>query len=139
MRRKILLIAFIIMLPFTCLASTCFAEDDIAAAQDVIRSQTEAIVRDDGATAYTFAAPALQQIFQQPDIFMAMVQQSYAPIYRHKRFEFGESQVSEGRIAQKVDIIDDDGDPWTALYTLERQPDGTLKITGCTLVKETGA
>lgn len=133
MRRMILLVAFVIMLPFTCAA-----DDEIAAAQTAIQSQTDAIVRDDGATAYTFASPALQQIFQQPDIFMAMVQKNYAPIYRHKRFEFGESKIQDGKIAQKVEIIDAEGEPWTALYTLERQ-DGVMRITGCTLVKETGA
>jgi hypothetical protein len=25
--------------------------------------------------------------------------------------------------------------PWEALYTLELQPDGSLKISGCTLLK----
>lgn len=133
MRRMILTVALLIMLPFTCLA-----EDEVAVAQNTIRSQTEAIVRGDGATAYTFASPALQLIFQEPDIFMAMVQKNYAPIYRHKRFDFGESQISDGKIAQKVEIIDADGEPWTALYTLERQ-EGVMKITGCSLVKETGA
>lgn len=134
MRAKIMLIAFIIIMPFVSLA-----DDEIASAQGIIRSQVEALVRNDGATAYTFASPALQQIFQQPDIFMAMVEKNYAPIHRHKRFEFAESQLSAGQVAQKVQIIDAEGDPWTALYTVERQPDGTLKITGCTLVKETGA
>jgi hypothetical protein len=29
----------------------------------------------------------------------------------------------------------DAGVPWEALYTLEQQADGSLKITGCTLLK----
>jgi hypothetical protein len=28
--------------------------------------------------------------------------------------------------------------PWEALYTLERQPDGSIKISGCVLVKAPG-
>jgi uncharacterized protein DUF4864 len=63
------------------------------------------------------------------------VQRSYAPVYRHKSFEFGAARVSEGRIAQQVHIIDADGMPWEALYTLELQPDGSVKITGCVLLK----
>jgi len=27
------------------------------------------------------------------------------------------------------------GEAWEARYTLERQPDGSLKITGCSLLK----
>jgi hypothetical protein len=79
--------------------------------------------------------PAIQSLFPQPDIFMAMVRGSYAPVYRHKRFEFGEARASDGQIAQRVHIVDADGVPWEALYTLEQQPDGSLKITGCMLLK----
>ena len=64
-----------------------------------------------------------------------MVQRGYAPVYRHKTFEFGEAKVSDGVIAQRVHIIDAEGQAWEALYTLERQPDGSLKITGCSLLK----
>jgi hypothetical protein len=66
---------------------------------------------------------------------MDMVRSRYAPVYRHRSFEFGESRVSDGTIAQQVHIIDADGVPWEALYTLEQQPDGSLKITGCVLLK----
>ena len=79
--------------------------------------------------------PAIRQLFPQPDIFMSMVRNGYPPVYRHKTFEFGESSVQDGSIAQRVHIIDADGVPWEALYTLERQPDGSLKITGCSLLK----
>jgi hypothetical protein len=111
------------------------AADDVAAAQGIIRSQVEALGRDDAATAYSYAAPAIQEIFPQADFFMAMVRGSYAPVYRHKSFEFGEARVADGRIAQRVHIVDAEGIPWEALYTLERQPDGSLKITGCSLLK----
>lgn len=111
------------------------ATDDVAAAQGVIRSQVEALGRDDATAAYSYAAPAIQEIFPQADFFMAMVRGSYPPIYRHKSFEFGEARVADGRIAQRVHIVDPEGVPWEALYTLERQPDGSLKITGCSLLK----
>jgi hypothetical protein len=57
------------------------------------------------------------------------------PVYRHKSFEFGEARVADGTIAQRVHIIDANGEAWEALYTLEQQPDGSLKITGCSLLK----
>lgn len=66
---------------------------------------------------------------------MTMVQQGYAPVYRHRSFEFGEARVEGGAIAQRVHIIDANGEVWEALYTVEREPDGSLKITGCSLLK----
>jgi hypothetical protein len=117
------------------LAAPARAADEVAAAQGVIRAQVAAFSRDDAAAAYSYAAPSIQNLFPQPDIFMAMVRGSYAPVYRHKSFEFGEARASDGRIAQRVHIVDADGVPWEALYTVEQQPDGSLKITGCTLLK----
>ena len=130
MRALVLMIAFLIGA-----ASPASAADDVAAAQSVIRSQEQALGHDDAAAAYSHAAPAIRQLFPQADIFMFMVQNSYAPIYRHKSFEFGEARAADGRIAQRVHIIDADGEAWEALYTLEQQPDGSLKITGCSLLK----
>ncbi|MCW2225257.1 DUF4864 domain-containing protein [Bradyrhizobium japonicum] len=109
--------------------------DDVAAAQGVIRAQEQAFARDDAAAAYSYAAPAIKEIFPAPDIFMSMVQNGYAPVYRHKSFEFGESRSQGNWISQHVHIIDANGEAWEALYTLEQQSDGSYKITGCSLLK----
>jgi hypothetical protein len=109
------------------------AEEDAAAGQAIIRSQEEAFSRDDAA--YTLAAPGIKSAFQTPDIFMSMVRNGYAPVYRHRSFEFGEAKSYNGKIYQQVHIIDASGDAWEALYTLEPQPDGTFKISGCVLKK----
>ena len=130
MRAFAFLVAFLIGL-----GSPALAADDVAAAQGVIRSQEQAFSHDDAAAAYSYAAPELKQIFPQADIFMSMVQNSYTPVYRHKSFEFGESRAADGKIAQRVHIIDANGEAWEALYTLEQQPDGSLKITSCSLLK----
>src|SRR5262245_58421271 len=110
------------------LASPVRTGDEIATAQGVIRSQVEAFAHDDAAAAYSFAAPGIRSVFPEAEVFMSMVRRSYAPVYRHKSFEFGEAAVSAGKIAQQVRIIDSDGVPWDALYTLELQADGSLKI-----------
>ena len=130
MRALVLLTSFLLSL-----TSPARAADDVAAAQTVIRSQVEALGRDDAATAYSFAAPAIRDVFPQADIFMDMVRRSYAPVYRHKIFEFGEALVSRGQIAQRVHIVDANGEAWEALYTLEQQADGSFKIIGCVLLK----
>jgi hypothetical protein len=129
MRALVLLVVFLIGL-----GSPAFA-DDVAAAQSVIRAQEQAFGRGDAIAAYSHAAPAIQQIFPQADIFLQMVQQAYPPVYRHKSFEFGEARAAGGQIAQRVHIVDGNGEAWEALYTLEQQPDGSLKITGCSLLK----
>ena len=130
MRAFVLLTALLIGL-----AQPACAGDDVAAAQNIIRAQEQALVHDDATAAYSYAAPQIHGLFPQADIFMSMVQRGYPPVYRHKSFEFGESRIENGWIAQHVHIIDANGEPWEALYTLEQQPDGSLKITGCTLIK----
>ncbi len=109
--------------------------DDASAAQAIIRSQVEALGRDDANAAYSYASPLIQQLFPQADMFMSMVRNGYAPVYRHKSFQFGEAQSADGKTAQRVHIVDADGVPWEALYTVERQDDGSLKISGCVLLK----
>ena len=130
MRLVILLLALLLLL-----APPASAADDVAAAQGVIRAQEQALIHDDAAAAYSYAAPAIKEIFPDADVFMSMVRNSYAPVYRHRSFEFGEARSEGDWIAQRVHIIDADGEAWEALYTLERQPDGSLKITGCSLLK----
>ena len=129
--RAIALIAVLLL----GLVSPVRAGDDVAAAQSVIRSQAAAFGRDDAAAAYSYAAPAIHDMYPQADIFMTMVQRSFAPVYRHRSFEFGETRVADGQIAQRVHIVDANGEAWDALYTLEQQADGSMKITGCVLLK----
>jgi hypothetical protein len=117
------------------LTAPALAADDITTAQGVISSQAEAFSRDDAAAAYSYAAPAIREMFPQADIFMFMVQNSYAPVYRHKSLEFGEARVADGQVAQRVHIVDANGEAWEALYTLKREADGSLKIIGCVLLK----
>ena len=130
MRTLVLLFAFL----FGSAALACAAED-VAAGQTVIRSQEEALSRDDAATAYTFASPSIKSLYRSPETFMYMVRNGYAPVYRHRSFEFGAARISEGKIVQEVHIIDADGVAWEALYTLEPQSDGSLKISACVLAK----
>ncbi len=118
---------------FLSVASPAFAADDVATAQGIIRSQLDAMTRDDAASAYSFASPEIRGLFQEADSFMTMVRRNYAPVYRHKSFEFGDGQALSGKVIQEVKIVDAEGVPWQAIYTLEQQSDGSVKITGCVL------
>lgn len=118
---------------FLIFASPAVAGDDVAAAQSIIRSQLAAMDRDDAASAYSFASPEIRGMFQEADSFMTMVRRNYAAVYRHKSFEFGESRAESGKVIQVVTIVDAEGVPWQAIYTLGQQSDGSVKITGCSI------
>jgi hypothetical protein len=109
------------------------------AARAAITRQVEALGRDDAASAYAVAAPSIQALFPTPDVFIGMVRSNYAAIYRHRSFVFGEGrETAENGLAQDVAIQDAYGVDWTAAYSLERQADGTWRITGCRLTKSPG-
>jgi hypothetical protein len=128
-------LAALLVLAFVALVTPARAADNVANAQSVIRAQEQAFVRNDAAAAWSYASPAIKKLFPQADIFMSMVQNSYAPVWRHKSFEFGEGRVEGNWVAQRVHIVDEDGEAWEAMYTLEQQADGSFGITGCSLLK----
>ena len=104
----------------------------------MIEQQIDAFKRDDAAGAYSFAAPGIQQIFPTAEIFMQMVRKGYQPVYRPRSYAFGELTEIEGKLVQPVQIVGPDEIPVTALYIMERQPDGSWKIGGCVLTRGPG-
>ena len=129
----VLLMSFMIGAP-----AAAFSDADRAAIQSTIERQLQAFLADDAATAYSFASPGIKALFPTKDIFMDMVRQGYQPVYRPRQHAFGALEEKAGHLEQSVDIIDANGEAWTALYTLEMQPDGSWKITGCMLLKKPG-
>lgn len=116
-------------------AAFAFTNDDRAESRTVIERQIDAFRRDDGAAAFAFASPELQTLFHDPDHFMAMVRNGYQPVYRPKTYSFsGDAETAEG-LTETLTIEDAEGQAWTAVYTLEKQPDGSWRITSCHLVK----
>jgi len=117
---------------FVSLASAGDAE--VKAGQAVIDGQLKALIANDGAKAYSFAAPNVKQIFPTVDAFMNMVTNGYAPVRRPQSYSFGKvEQTGPGSIVQQVLIVGPDGKDYEAVYTLQQQPDGTFQITGCSL------
>ena len=102
--------------------------------RDVIAAQIDAFRADDGERAFSYASPMIRRQFGSAQNFMAMVRNGYPRVYRPARFEFGRLVEIEGRLAQLVHIVGDDGRPVTAVYFMERQPDGHWRIDGCTLL-----
>lgn len=111
---------------------------DRAAIRAVIEGQLAAFQRDDGDTAFAAAAPVIKDIFHDPNTFMSMVRGGYPAVYRPRSVEFGETATLGGQLVQIVHVVDPQGRPMMAIYTMERQPDGAWKISGCRIVPEKG-
>ena len=122
-------------------AGPSFAEDrgvgeaERQAVRQVIESQLAAFQRDDGAEAFSYAAPGIQRMFGTPEVFMQMVRSGYRPVYRPREFEFRTLERSGTRLRQEVLFVGPDGEPVIALYAMEQQPDGSWRIAGVVLVK----
>ena len=133
--RFLFLLAATLIAVLTNLASV--RADDGAAARGVIESQITAFLNDDAAAAYSFAAPSIKQIYPDESRFFDMVKRGYQPVYRPGNFAFGRSKAAAdgSGIVQEVIIQGPDGQDWTALYSLERQPDGSFKIDGVQMIR----
>ncbi len=134
---------FAILFLFFGLISAGLAQTPAPADQDqfksIISGQLEAFKQDQGAKAYSYAAPAVQQIFPNVESFLSMVERGYPPVFRNQGYEFGSlAQDDAGRPVQQVKITGMDGEHYLAAYTLQQQPDGSWKIAGCTLMKIEG-
>ncbi len=127
-----LLSAFALIVALTGFA---FAGDaEIKAAQSSVDAQLRAFQAGDHKLAYSYAAPNVQRIFPTVEAFMGMVNGGYMPVSKPKSFSFGKvEELAAGAIIQQVLIVGPDGKDYEAVYTLERQADGSFKITGVSL------
>ncbi|MFI5024801.1 MAG: DUF4864 domain-containing protein [Alphaproteobacteria bacterium] len=108
---------------------------DAAAIRSVIERQLEAFQRDDATAAFAFAAPGIQARFGTPEAFMDMVKRAYQPVYRPREREFRALTTGEEGPVQKVLLVGPDGRLVLALYSMEREADGSWRIAGCVLVE----
>ncbi len=109
------------------------SEADGNAIVSVIQSQLEAFQGDRAVEAFGYASPGIQAMFQTPDRFMQMVRTGYGAVYRPREVQFLDLIVERGELAQRVLFVGPDGVPVIAHYYMERQPDGSWRISGVTL------
>ena len=130
---SILVILALLLSPLPALADPNPA--DATAIHSVITSQLDAFRRDDADGAFAFASPHIQSLFGTPGNFLAMVHNSYQPVYRPRSVDFTLLSEEDGETVQLVELIGPDGLAYTARYTMEREPDGTWRIDGCALIE----
>ena len=110
------------------------SERDQSAIQGVIQSQLAAFQRDDGAEAFSYASPGIRARFQTVDNFMNMVRTGYPAVYRPREVEMLELKVRGSTVQQEVLFVGPDGGVVKAVYSMERQEDGTWRISGVYLL-----
>ena len=64
---------------------------------------------------------------------MEMVRRAYQPVYRPRSVDFTTLSQEDDGIVQSVELIGPDGLAYTARYTMERQADGTWRVSACEL------
>jgi hypothetical protein len=109
--------------------------EDLEAMRAVVQGQLDAFAANDGDRAFGFASPGIRDSFGDSGAFMQMVREGYAPLVHPGTVRFLPVRLIEGAPAQVVELSDDDGTEWIAVYRLRRETDGRWSIDGCTLLR----
>ena len=123
----------------SCLLTVAHAqltEPSAQAVRETVQAQLAAFAADDADLAFSYAAPVIRDMFQTPEKFMAMVQQTYPVVYRPAKVLFLAAKGPDSAVVQPVRMWDQGSNSWLATYRLERQTDGRWLINGCVLVRE---
>ena len=99
-------------------------EGPAAAIQSTITDQISAFQADDFGRAFTFASPNIKGIFGTPQNFGAMVQRGYPMVYRPKRVQMLGLREVDGRLWQRVSILDAAGATHMLDYQMIETSDG---------------
>lgn len=105
--------------------------------EDTIRSQIDAFLSDDFATAFTFASPNIQRIFGTPENFGRMVEQGYPMVHRPSGVRMGELRDVSGALRQRVFVTDAAGRGHVLDYQMVETADG-WKINAVEVLKADG-
>lgn len=117
--------------------ATTMRETDWAAVRKVIADQRGALKAGDAVKAFGYASPGIRGQFGDAEHFIAMVRTAYAALLTARYVEFLEGAVIDGAIIQPLRLIDRDNTVRVALYTMERQGNGTWRISGCQIAPST--
>ena len=103
----------------------------------VIAEQRSALIAGEAAKAFGYASPGIRSQFGDPDTFIAMVRGAYAALISARHVEFLEGAVIDGFVVQPLRLIASDDTVRVALYTMERQDNGTWRIAACVIAPST--
>jgi hypothetical protein len=124
-----------------CSFTAVKAEDPVANAQAVISGQIAALMQDDAEKAYSFASPGIRSLYPNKDRFLDMVRKTYEPVYHAGNYAFGRSKMIGGGevVLQEVMISAREGKDWTAIYEMRLMDDGSYKVNGVRMIRNTAS
>jgi len=137
-RRMLLALAAVALAPSAGAAAHRVSAADAKRVRAVIEAQLAAFAADDAKRAFALAAPAIRAQFGSAERFVAMVQASYPVVYRPASVAFLQAERMHGEIVQGVQLTDDAGRGWLAVYHMQRQRDRSWRIGGCELLERQG-
>ena len=122
----------------TCAKAVPVPAADAKKVRAVIEAQLDAFATDDARRAFSYAAPAIRQMFGTPENFIRMVRTGYPVVYRPASVIFLKPELVDGELIQGVQMTDGAGEVWLALYTMQRQRDKSWRINGCQVAESAG-
>jgi hypothetical protein len=103
----------------------------------LITAQREALIAGQGDHAASFATAPIRRQFLDGAGFLRMVREGYAPLITARYTEFLEGAVIEGTTVQPLRLVLPDDSVLVALYSVDRQKDGSWRIAGCVIAPST--
>jgi hypothetical protein len=110
------------------------SEHDKTVIRQVIEEQLQAFQQDDCATAFSLTSPAIQQKFENPENFMAMVKVKYPAVYCPRSVMFRGFTTINDYPARVAMVMGQDGNLVQAVYIMQHQRDRSWRIHGYYLV-----
>ena len=120
-----------------CIRDSSYADEPtgVEAARAVIQSQLSAFEDEAVQSAYGYAAPNIQKIFPNPEIFGRMVREGYPMVWNPSETSFLDAEMRGETIVQRLRIIDQAGTPFIAEYKMV-QVKGEWRIAGVQIKKD---
>jgi hypothetical protein len=110
---------------------------DWTAIKQAIAEQRSALKAGDAVKAFGYASPGIRNQFGDAATFIGMVRAAYSALLTARYAEFLDGAVIEGTVIQPLRLIDNDNTVRVALYIMERQDNGTWRISGCRIAPST--
>jgi hypothetical protein len=110
---------------------------DWTAIKKVIAEQRNALTAGDAVRAFSYASPGIRRQFGDAANFIDMVRTMYSALLTARYTEFLEGAVIDGAVIQPLRLIDADNTVRVALYIMEKQGNGTWRISGCRIAPST--
>jgi hypothetical protein len=118
-------------------AEATLPDAEWTAIKAIIAEQLAALKAGDATKAFAYASPGIRQQFGAAANFLTMVRTAYGALIAARYTEFLEGALIDGSVIQPLRLVAPDNSVRVALYTMQKQPDGRWKISGCVLAPST--